>query len=240
MASSEETRFDRIPESIPVAKDASYLHVTSNNTIVGTQFHSFPETGDVPLVADMSSDLMGAPLDVSKFGLIYAGAQKNLGPSGVTVVIVREDLLDRAPAGLPTMLDYRTHAKADSLYNTPPTFAVYLLRNVLDWVKSEGGLNAMAARNRRKAGLLYGVIDRHAGFYQGHAQPDSRSMMNVTFRLPDEATEKAFLAEAETLHFVGLAGHRSVGGCRASIYNAVSPESVSALADFMDAFARKG
>jgi phosphoserine aminotransferase len=238
VATSEETRFDRIPAEIPVASDAAYLHVTSNNTIVGTQFQRFPDTGAVPLIADMSSDIMGRPLEVSRFGLIYAGAQKNLGPSGVTLVILRDDLIAAGNADLATMLSYKTHAEAGSMYNTPPTFGIYMLRNVLDWIKNEGGVAAMEARNARKASAIYGAIDRHAGFYEGHAQPDSRSVMNVTFRLP-ESVEKRFVAEAEAEGFVGLAGHRSVGGCRASIYNAVSEDSVKALAAFMDEFARK-
>lgn len=238
VATSEETKFDRIPADIPVNADAAYLHVTSNNTIVGTQFQRFPDTGAVPLIADMSSDIMGRPLDVSKFGLIYAGAQKNLGPSGVTLVIVRDDLIEAGNPDLTTMLSYKTHAEAGSMYNTPPTFGIYMLRNVLDWIKSEGGLSGMADRNARKAEAIYGAIDRHAGFYEGHATPESRSVMNVTFRLP-EALEKPFIQSAEAEGFIGLAGHRSVGGCRASIYNAVSVESVQALSQFMDEFARK-
>jgi phosphoserine aminotransferase len=239
VASSQETNFDRIPAEIPVADDASYLHITSNNTIVGTQFHSFPETGAVPLIADMSSDIMWKPIDVSKFGLIYAGAQKNLGPSGVTLVIIREDLLEPRRADLVSMLSYSVHAKADSMYNTPPTFAIYMLRNVLDWVKQQGGLVEMEAHNRQKAQAIYDAIDRHAGFYAGHAQRDSRSVMNVTFRLPSEEIEKRFIKEAEAEGFVGLAGHRSVGGCRASIYNAMPAAGARELAQFMDAFAQR-
>ncbi|HEY9724156.1 MAG TPA: 3-phosphoserine/phosphohydroxythreonine transaminase [Oscillatoriaceae cyanobacterium] len=235
----EATNFDRLPSALDLSPDAAYAHITSNNTIFGTQYQAFPETGDVPLVADMSSDIMWRPTDVTRFGLIYAGAQKNLGPSGVTLVIVREDLLERAPENLPSMLAYRTHAKADSMYNTPPTFAIYMLRNVLDWVKGQGGLAEMEARNRRKAEAIYGVIDRHAGFYAGHAQVEDRSMMNVTFRLPGEELEKAFLAGAQEQGFVGLAGHRSVGGCRASIYNAMPLEGALALAEYMEAFARQ-
>jgi phosphoserine aminotransferase len=237
-ATSEETNFDRIPTSFDFDPNAAYVHITSNNTIFGTQYQSFPDTGDVPLVSDMSSDIMWRPTDVSRFGLIYAGAQKNLGPSGVTLVIVREDLLERIPEKLSTMLRYDTHAKAESMYNTPPTFGIYMLRNVLDWVKGEGGLAAMEDRNRRKAAAIYEVIDRYPGFYQGHSQLDSRSTMNVTFRLPDEAREKAFLAGAQERDFVGLAGHRSVGGFRASIYNALPEESASELAAYMDEFAR--
>lgn len=240
VASAEATNFDRIPDEVSVASDAAYLHITSNETIQGVQWRAFPETGAVPLIADMSSDIMSRPLDVSRFGLIYAGAQKNLGPSGVTVVIARNDLLEGAPEGLPTMLDYRTHVKNGSMYNTPPTFAIYMLRNVLAWIKESGGLTAIAALNERKAQRLYDVMDRHAGLYAGHARTADRSRMNVTFRLPDEATEKAFLAEAEARGLVGLAGHRSVGGCRASIYNAMPIEGVEVLATFMEEFARRG
>lgn len=239
VATSEATNFDHIPDAIPVAEDAAYLHLTSNNTIVGTQFHQFPATGAVPLIADMSSDIMWKPIDVSRFGLIYAGAQKNLGPSGVTLVIIRDDLVAASSEDVTTMLNYQTHAKAESMYNTPPTFAVYMLRNVLDWVKQQGGLSAMEARNRQKGDALYGAIDGSNGFYRGHARPDSRSYMNVTFRLPDEATEKAFVSAAEAEGFVGLAGHRSVGGCRASIYNAMPVEGVTGLAQFMADFARR-
>lgn len=239
LATTEATNHDRIPQAVEIKSDAAYVHITSNETISGNQFHAFPDTGGVPLVADMSSDIMCRPMDVSQFGVIYAGAQKNLGPSGVTLVIVRDDLVEAASDSLPSMLSYKVHAKNGSMYNTPPTFGVYMLRNVLDWVKQEGGLTAMEARNRRKADALYGAIDRHPEVYTGHARPDSRSTMNVTFRLADEATEKAFLKGAEEHGFIGLAGHRSVGGCRASIYNALAPESAEALASYMDEFAAK-
>ncbi len=240
VATAEASNFDRVPDAVPVAPDAAYLHLTTNETIQGVQWREFPDTGAVPLIADMSSDIMSRPLDVSRFGLIYAGAQKNLGPAGVTLVIAQGDLLEKAPEGLPTMLDYRTHVKNGSMYNTPPTFAIYMLRNVLAWIKDSGGLVAIEALNERKAQRLYGVIDGHAGLYTGHARPADRSRMNVTFRLPDEATEKAFLAEAEARGLVGLAGHRSVGGCRASIYNAMPLEGVEVLAAFMEEFARRG
>ena len=240
IATAEATNFDRIPDAVEVASDAAYLHLTSNETIQGVQWRTFPDAGAVPLIADMSSDIMSRPLDVSRFGLIYAGAQKNLGPSGVTLVIARGELLERAPEGLPTMLDYRTHVKNGSMYNTPPTFAIYMLRNVLAWIKESGGLAGIEALNERKAARLYGVIDQHAGLYTGHARPADRSRMNVTFRLPDAATEKAFLQEADARQLIGLAGHRSVGGCRASIYNAMPLEGVEALASFMEEFARRG
>ncbi|MDB5101280.1 MAG: transporter [Cyanobacteria bacterium RYN_339] len=240
LASTEATNHDRIPQAIEIKQDAAYVHLTSNETISGTQFHAFPDTGAVPLVADMSSDIMWRPTDVSRFGLIYAGAQKNLGPSGVTLVIAREDLVEAAPESLPSMLSYKVHAKNDSMYNTPPTFGVYMLRNVLAWMKDQGGLKAIEARNREKGDALYAVIDRHPDFYTGHARTDSRSYMNVTFRLPDEAREKAFLKGADERGFIGLAGHRSVGGCRASIYNACAVESAKALAAYMEEFAAKG
>lgn len=240
LGTSEGTRFDRIPLIEAVDPDLAYLHLTSNETVQGTQWQTWPDAGEVPIVADMSSDILSRRLDVSRFGLIYAGAQKNLGPSGVTVVLLREDLLARSPAGLPTMLAYDTHVKADSMYNTPPTFAIYILREVLAWMALEGGLEAIEKRNARKAARLYGVIDRHPDLYQGHAVPEARSAMNVTFRLPDASTEQTFLKLAEDHGLVGLAGHRSVGGCRASIYNAMPEAGVEALALFMEGFARQG
>jgi phosphoserine aminotransferase len=240
VATAEATNYDRVPDGVVASPGAAYLHLTSNETIQGVQWHAFPETGDVPLVADMSSDIMSRPLDVSKFGLIYAGAQKNLGPSGVTLVIAKGDLLERAPDTLPSMLDYRVHVKNGSMYNTPPTFAIYMLRNVLDWIKQAGGLGAIAEANEKKAARLYGVIDASNGMYVGHAVEADRSRMNVPFKLADEATEKEFLAQAEKQGLVGLAGHRSVGGCRASIYNAMPLEGVDALASFMESFARRG
>jgi phosphoserine aminotransferase len=239
-ASTKETNYDRIPSLSELQHDENdaYLHVTSNNTIFGTQWHEFPK--NVPtLIADMSSDILSRPLNVSDFGMIYAGAQKNLGPSGVTVVIIRKDLVERIPDNLTTMLDYRTHIKSDSLFNTPPTFAIYMLSLVLDWVKEKGGVAEIEAINQEKAGLLYDAIDNSNGFYKGHAQKDSRSLMNVTFTLPSEELTKQFLTEAKEKGFVGLNGHRSVGGCRASIYNAVPLEAVKALSDFMKSFQEK-
>ncbi|MFD0673143.1 3-phosphoserine/phosphohydroxythreonine transaminase [Cohnella sp. GCM10027633] len=241
-ASSEADKFMRIPSigELNYASDAAYLHLTSNETIEGTQWAEYPDTGSVPLVGDMSSDILCRPIDVSKFGLIYAGAQKNLGPSGVTIVIIREDLIRKPEiAGVPTMLRYDTHAKADSLYNTPPTFAIYMVNEVLKWVKSQGGAEAMAALNADKAGTLYNLIDGSGGFYRGCAMPGSRSIMNVTFRLGSEELEKQFAKESEQQGFVGLKGHRSVGGLRASIYNAVPLESVRALAEFMQDFQKR-
>ena len=234
-ASTKEDQYRRIPkfEELKYNKDDAYVHVTSNNTIFGTQWKDFPETGKVPLFADMSSDILSRPFDVSKFALIYAGAQKNLGPSGVTVVILRKDLLEKANTNIPTMLKYSTHAKNNSLYNTPPTFGIYMLGEVLNWVKGIGGINEIAKRNEEKAKLIYDAIDRSNGFYNGHAEKDSRSLMNITFRLKDEDLEKQFLAEAKKEGFIGVNGHRSVGGCRASTYNAVPYETCKAFSEFM-------
>jgi len=227
------------PHEINLSDDSAYVHLTSNETIQGTQWHMWPEVGERPLVADMSSDILSRPLDATQFALIYAGAQKNLGPSGVTVVLIREDFLAQASSKPPTMLRYATHAKNNSLYNTPPTFGVYVLGLVLQWIEELGGLEAMARRNRYKADLIYSAIDRSGGFYRGHAELDARSEMNVTFRLPDEAREKRFVTEAAAQGMIGLAGHRSVGGVRASIYNALDPLNCAALVQFMDGFARR-
>lgn len=240
-ASTKEEKYRRIPALSELEIDGAeaYVHITSNNTIYGTQWKEFPDTKGVPLVADMSSDILSRPVEVRQFGLIYAGAQKNLGPSGVTVVIIRKDLLSRSKGELPTMLNYNTHAKSRSLYNTPPTFGIYLLGKVLRWVERQGGVAAMAEHNELKAKILYDAIDQSNGFYRGHAEPASRSTMNVTFNLATEELEKEFLAEAKEAGFVGLAGHRSIGGCRASIYNAVPREACEALRDFMLAFKAK-
>jgi phosphoserine aminotransferase len=236
--SSEGSSFTRIPgrDELDIDPNAAYVHITSNNTIKGTQFHEFPETGDVPLVADMSSDLLWRPFDANKFSLIYAGAQKNLGPSGVTVVILAKSWLAKANDGLPTMLRYATHVDKESLYNTPPTFSIYMIRNVLEWVRDTGGLAAMERRNRDKAARLYGVIDASSGFYRCPVEEASRSVMNVVWRLPSEELEAKFVAEAKQQRMFGLKGHRSVGGCRASIYNAMEPEGVEKLAGFMEEF----
>ncbi len=240
-ASTKDDGYRRVPrpDEIRIGADAAYVHLTSNETIQGIQWQHFPEVGDRPLVADMSSDILSRPFDASKFSLIYAGAQKNLGPSGVTAVLIRESWLARANKNVPTMLRYGTHVKNNSLYNTPPTFGVYVLNLVLQWIEKGGGLTAMAERNGRKAQLVYEAIDSSGGFYRGHAAPESRSLMNITFRLPSEAKEKQFLTEAQAAGMVGLAGHRSVGGVRASTYNAVSPEACQALASFMAEVARK-
>lgn len=237
-ASSKETNHNYIPktEDINVNDSDAYVHITSNNTIYGTQWNDFPDTGDVPLIADMSSDIMSKPVDISKFGMIYAGAQKNLGPSGVTVVIIRKDLIEKANTNIPTILKYSTHAKNNSLYHTPPTFGIYMLGEVLRWIEDLGGLEAVAKQNEEKALLIYDTIDNSNGFYTGHAKANSRSLMNITFRVADEELEKKFLVEAAEAGFVGLNGHRSVGGCRASAYNSVPVEACQALSNFMKNF----
>lgn len=240
-ASAKDGNYCRIPKlnEIKFNADDAYLHITSNNTIFGTQWKEFPTTGNVPLIADMSSDILSKPFDVSKFGLIYAGAQKNLGPSGVTLVIIRDDLLEKANTKIPTMLRYGIHAKNNSLYNTPPTFGIYMMGLVLAWIKEQGGAQAIAKRNEEKAALVYDTIDASNGFYIGHAEKDSRSLMNITFRLTSEELEKKFLDEAKKAGFVGLGGHRSVGGCRASAYNAVPYEACAALKDLMVNFQKQ-
>jgi len=241
-ASTEATQFDRIPspEEMRFDPQAAYLHFTSNNTIYGTQWSSEPvPPPGVPLACDASSDFLGRPLEVGKYGVIYAGAQKNLGPAGVTVVVIRRDLLSRTPARLPALLDYRLLAEHKSLYNTPPAFAVYVTGLVLDWLRAEGGLAAAARRNEAKAALVYRAIDESGGFYRGHAHVQSRSRMNVTFRLPSAEAEGAFLTQAAEEGLDGLKGHRSVGGLRASLYNALPLASVEALAQFMGEFRRK-
>ncbi|MEI7025960.1 3-phosphoserine/phosphohydroxythreonine transaminase [Paenibacillus sp. y28] len=226
-------------DEIELRQDAAYLHITSNETIAGTQFHKYPETGNIPLIADMSSDILCRPIDASKFSMIYAGAQKNLGPSGVTIVIVKEDLLQDAPKTIPTMLRYSTFVKNDSLYNTPPVYSVYMVNLVLKWIKANGGVAAMEQKNIEKTKLIYDAIDNSGGFYRGVVDPGSRSTMNITWRMASEELEKAFVKESAQHGFVGLAGHRSVGGLRASTYNAVPYESCKALADFLADFQKR-
>ncbi|MCZ6507120.1 MAG: 3-phosphoserine/phosphohydroxythreonine transaminase [Acidobacteria bacterium] len=237
--SSEETGFDRIPDASELDLDsaADFLHFTSNNTIFGTQWKSEPEGGDVPLVADMSSDILSRPIDVSRYGLIYAGAQKNLGPAGVTLVIVRKDLLDRAPESLPTMLSYRTHADKNSLFNTPPCWSIYVVGLACRWLERQGGMEAMEKRNAEKAAKLYDLIDS-GDFYRGTVRVASRSPMNIPFRLPNEELENRFLETTKEAGMTNLKGHRSVGGIRASIYNAMPPESVDRLVELMREFER--
>ena len=237
--STESENFARIPrqDELQLTSDAAYVHFTTNNTLFGTEWKGEPAVGDVPLVADTSSDMFSRPIDVARYGLIYAGAQKNLGPSGVTLVIIREDLLARSSKSLPTMLNYAVHAENGSMYNTPPCFGIYLMGLVVKWAIGQGGLPAMAALNQRKAGKLYAEIDR-SGFYRGTADKSSRSMMNVTFRLPNEELEKAFVKQSTTAGLDGLKGHRSVGGMRASIYNAFPEDGIDALVAFMQEFER--
>ena len=238
--STQAENYARIPRQSELTLDpgAAYVHYTTNNTIYGTEWHWLPEVGDVPLVADASSDIFSRPLETSKFGLIYAGAQKNLAPAGLTLVIVRDDLVKRTPPSLPTMLQYSVQAENKSLYNTPPVFPIYVMRLVLRWLLKQGGLAAVEKVNVRKADKLYAEIDR-TGFYRGHAQNDSRSRMNITFRLPTEELEKLFVKESTAAGLDGLKGHRSVGGLRASIYNAFPEAGVDALVQFMQEFERR-
>jgi phosphoserine aminotransferase len=239
-ATTKAEQFTRIPrgEEIVLTPGAAYVHMTSNNTIYGTQWKTLPDVADVPLISDTSSDMFSRPIDVTRHALIYAGAQKNLGPAGVTVVIIRDDLLVRSAASLPVMLSYAVHAENGSLYNTPPVFAIYMLGLVTRWLIGLGGLDAVAAVNERKAGKLYAEIDR-SGFYRGTAQKESRSWMNVTFRLASEELEKQFIKDAEKAGLDGLKGHRSVGGIRASIYNAFPEAGIDALVHFMQEFERR-
>jgi phosphoserine aminotransferase len=234
--SSEEEKFNRVPapSEYSTANDSEYLYFVSNNTIYGTQFQEMP-TSKKMLVSDMSSDILSRAIDVSKFGIIFAGAQKNMGPSGVTTVIIREDLLDRCPENIPTMLKYKTHAEKDSMFNTPPTFPIYIVSKVLQWLKDNGGIPAMEKRNDKKAQQIYEVIDA-SDYYRGHALKDSRSTMNIAFNLPTAELEAKFIAEAAAQGLNGLKGHRSIGGCRASIYNAFPQEGISKLASFMQEF----
>jgi phosphoserine aminotransferase len=238
--SSATTAHTRIPlpGEFHIEAEAAYLHYTSNNTIVGTQYTYVPATRDIPLVCDMSSDLLSRPVDLSPYSLIYAGAQKNLGPAGVTVVLIRRDLLERCRAELPSTMSYAQMAAHNSLLNTPPVFAIYVVALVAQYLLAQGGLAVAEARNREKAALLYAAIDNSEDFYRGWAQPASRSCMNVTFRLPTPALEKRFIAESAQAGLVGLAGHRTVGGIRASLYNAVSLEAVRTLVAFMEEFQR--
>jgi len=237
--SSEETTFDHVPAAgdYIVSPDAEYLYYVSNNTIYGTQFHSLPAT-DAMLICDMSSDILSKRIDVSRFGLIFAGAQKNMGPAGCAVVIIRDDLLDRVPDNVPTMFRYKTHAEKGSMFNTPPCFAIYVIGLVLKWLKNLGGLVAIEEMNSAKAALLYNAIDG-LDFYRGHARTASRSLMNVTFNLPSPELEQVFIQEATAQGLDGLKGHRSVGGCRASIYNAFPKEGVEKLVQFMETFAQQ-
>ncbi len=236
-ATTESDNFSRLPqpEEIKLTPGAAYVHLTTNNTLFGTEWPSEPAVGDAPLVADTSSDMFSRPIDVSKYGLLYAGAQKNLGPSGVTLVIIREDLLARSQKSLHTMLNYAVHAENGSMYNTPPCFGIYLMGLVMKWGLAQGGLDAINAVNQRKADKLYAEIDR-SGFYRGTADKAGRSRMNITFRLPSEDLEKVFVKESTAAGLDGLKGHRSVGGMRASIYNAFPEAGLDALVAFMQEF----
>ena len=241
--SSKDEKFSRLPKAseLTIREDSAFVHFTSNNTVEGTQFQEFPQTGGVPYVCDMSSDIMWRPIDVNPFGLIYAGAQKNLGPSGVTLTIMRDDFLEQCQAkDLPSYLRYKIHADKNSLYNTPPTFGIYLLRNVLAYNKSIGGLKAIEANNRLKGDLLYGCIDRHAGFYRSFVtEKADRSLMNADFFLPTEELTASFVSEAKKAGMVGLKGYRDIGGIRVSSYNAVTVDNVKTLVEFMEAFVKK-
>ena len=241
VATTESENFSRIPkqEELKLDPDASYVHFTSNNTIYGTEWHKEPETGNVPLVCDASSDILSKKIDANKYGVIYAGAQKNMGPAGTTVVIIRKDLLERCSDSLHSMLNYKIHSENGSLYNTPSTFGIYIIGLVAKWLIKKGGLDAMYKVNKEKADLLYKCFDGSNEFFKGHAVPDSRSIMNVTFRLPSEELEKKLIAETTAAGFDGLKGHRSVGGLRASIYNAFPKKGVVELVDFLKTFQSK-
>ncbi len=236
--SSKEEKYRRVPKmsEIKYPEDVAYLHICSNNTIEGTEFQEFPDTGKVPLVADMSSDIASRRRDFKKFSLFYAGAQKNLGPAGVTLVVIRDDFLAKAKKGLPTMLSYKTHADNKSLYNTPPVFGVYMMKLVLEWIKGKGGLAGIEKINEAKKSLLYGAIDAAPDFYKSTVEKESRSWMNITMRMPTEELENKFIADAQKEGLLGLKGHRSVGGIRFSIYNAVSIEDIQKTVDFMGRF----
>ncbi|HKI99410.1 MAG TPA: 3-phosphoserine/phosphohydroxythreonine transaminase [bacterium] len=241
VASSEGTTFDHIPALDParIEADASYLHITTNNTMVGTRWHTFPDTDGVPLVGDATSEILSRPMDISRFGVLYAGAQKNMGTSGLSVAIVREDLLGQALPITPKMINYGQLARDHSLSNTANTFAIYMARLVLEWIKTSGGLAAIEAMNEEKAKLVYDALDRHPGFYKPHAHPEHRSRMNVTFRTPSDDLDAAFVAEGNAEGLYALKGHRFFGGMRASIYNGMPVEGARALANFIDEFARR-
>lgn len=236
-ASSADKNHSYIPDSFNIKYGTSYVHLTSNNTIYGTEYRSFPKF-DVPVICDMSSDILSRKVDVTDFDLIYAGAQKNLGPAGVVIVIAKKAFLATARQELPTILKYATFAANDSLYNTPPVFAIYMVNKTLHWIKNQGGVDAIAQNNAAKAKLIYDVIDGSNGFYKGHAVKEARSLMNITFNLATPELEKDFVAQGKAAGFVGIGGHRLVGGCRASAYNSVPLEACAALADFMKKYQR--
>lgn len=234
-ASSADKNHSYIPQQFTIKPNTAYVHITANNTIYGTEYPVFPDLG-IPVICDMSSDILSRPVDVGKFALIYAGAQKNLGPAGVVLVVVKKDFLATANQDLPTMLKYSTFADNDSLYNTPPVFGIYMVNKTLHWIKRQGGVKVLQERNQEKAKLIYDVIDNSDGFYIGHAEKPYRSLMNITFNLRDKDLEKEFVATGKAKGFVGIGGHRLVGGCRASTYNAVTKEACAALAEYMQEF----
>ena len=241
IASSKDRDYTYIPEFTPqeITNNAAYVHITSNNTIKGTQYQSIPDTGDIPLFADLSSDICSRNIDYSRFSLFYAGAQKNLGSSGVTLVGIKKDILERINENLPTMVDYKIHAEKNSLFNTPPVFAIYILKLVLEWVKKNGGLSSIEELNREKKELIYNLLDLHDDFFKPTAEKNSRSWMNITFRLPTEELEKQFIKEGTASGLIGLKGHRSIGGIRVSLYNAMTLEGAEAVAELMKSFKNK-
>ncbi|MCB5230267.1 MAG: 3-phosphoserine/phosphohydroxythreonine transaminase [Candidatus Cloacimonas sp.] len=236
-ATTEENNYSNVPKEFKLSENPAFLHITTNNTLFGTQIQDLPEIPkDVPLFADMSSDIMCKPMDFSKFSLIYAGAQKNIGPAGVTLVVIKKDILDRLQPNLPTMMSYETHIKKESMHNTPPTFPIYIVGLVMKWIEEKGGLAAIEKMNIEKANYIYDAIDNSNGYYKGTANKEDRSLMNITYRLPNEDLEAKFISEAKAKKLVTLKGHRSVGGIRASIYNAMPMAGAKALADFMKEF----
>ncbi len=239
--SSKDKNYNYIPgqDEIDLNPDARFVHITTNNTIFGTQYQRLPDTGKAPLICDMSSDILSRKIDFSNIGLIYAGAQKNMGPAGVTTIMIREDMLEQIPDGLPSMLNYKTFVDKDSAFNTPPCFPMYMVKLILEWIKDSGGLAAIEEMNEEKGRRLYGVLDKYPGFYKGATAKDSRSLMNATLRLPTEELEKTFIGEAAKIGLGGLKGHRSVGGIRVSMYNAMTIEGIKKLVEFMEDFKAK-
>lgn len=235
-SSSEADSFSYIPTEHKFSNDPAYIHITSNNTIYGTQWAEYPDTCCTPLICDMSSDILYKDIDYNKFSLIYAGAQKNIGPAGITVVIIKKSFLEKAATGHPTMTLYKTHVEKKSVYNTPPVFGIYIINEVLEWVIQSGGIPEIEKTNNKKARMVYEILDNYPDFYKGHARKDSRSLMNITFRLPSEDLDKKFIKEATEIDLMGLKGHRSVGGVRVSIYNAFPVDGVEKLVEFMENF----
>jgi phosphoserine aminotransferase len=240
-ASSKDGGYTHVPklEEIDYPSDVAYLHLTSNNTIKGTQFHEFPDSGSVPLFCDMSSDILSHEVDFNQFAMFYAGAQKNLGPSGVTLIVIRDDVLEMINDGLPTIFDYRTHAEKKSLFNTPPAFMIYVVKLILEWIQEQGGLKAVEDNNRKKKDAVYNLIDANPDYFRAPVKKDSRSWMNIVFRLPSDEMEQEFISEAKTKGLIGLKGHRSVGGIRVSLYNAMTLEGAETVVEFMDNFRKR-